>query len=748
MNSTITLKANSVFPLIRNSIQIPAKGIFERSALRLAQGGRPPAAEPQKQPEPKAAIVAGKEETSEPAMKAGIDFALVKGGEKKKAAPEVKNIDIEGINPAAVSLFRQQAVNMLKSFLHSIEKEFEAIQNAPAKKPASIPQKSSQLERNLDHLSLVSYDDLDLQIMVNHTEAALLGYNQDPLTLLCMRFEHILKYEILATRLPIGPIAMGRALLEAVVPLDISLDDKKRLLLLLLSELEVAYPVMIEQANRICIQQNILPSLTEEDSRVRRKREQTRELAKEKRDKLFGITEEKKGDTVAVSAEISRFISNVQIPKGAEHHFVKGDANAPVISKKELAAKIDLIKTVQPKVEENGVYLAPDTSSESLADLLNTKAELSKVGLDAQKSNTIGIMSLLFEQLLANENIPGPIKALLQQLRAPLLKAAVQDEMFFGDADNPAQKFFNEIAKASISWTPSKHPQSDTLYQKMSALVAKVNSGFDDDYLIFDDAIGDLDEFQETENKRSAKIEGRMVETETAQARQKSAKEVSIAHVEEKLSDKSIPADVRLFFATTWQQVLFFIFNKTHSVTSEEWLDAIEVENSLLANLSGSEEDEVDLFLDILKEKLADCSIQPLDIKKQTTMLHRVMLNKNEIRPETIERIKGIQPQSVTKIVAPPSVIEAGDKVVETILDKLLIGAWIQKNRVSPIVKVKLAAYIKFNDSYVLVQRNGAKDSTFTRTELVKKIQSKEFSIIENQLLFDSALESVIGGIR
>ena len=45
-----------------------------------------------------------------------------------------------------------------------------------------------------------------------------------------------------------------------------------------------------------------LPSLTEEDSRVRRKREQTRELAKEKRDKLFGITEEKKGDTVAVSA--------------------------------------------------------------------------------------------------------------------------------------------------------------------------------------------------------------------------------------------------------------------------------------------------------------------------------------------------------------------------------------------------------------------------------------------------------------
>jgi hypothetical protein len=167
----------------------------------------------------------------------------------------------------------------------------------------------------------------------------------------------------------------------------------------------------------------------------------------------------------------------------------------------------------------------------------------------------------------------------------------------------------------------------------------------------------------------------------------------------------------------------------------------------LLANLSGSEEDEVDLFLDILKEKLAECGIQPLDIKKQAAMLRRVMLGKNEIQPETIERIKSIQPQAVAKMVASPE-LPTGGKEEASILDKLLIGTWIQKNRVSPVVKVKLAAYIKFNDSYVLVLRNGAKDSTFTRAELVKKIQSKEFSIIENQLLFDSALESVIGGIR
>ena len=63
---------------------------------------------------------------------------------------------------------------------------------------------------------------------------------------------------------------------------------------------------------------------------------------------------------------------------------------------------------------------------------------------------------MLFEQLLSNPHIPGPIKALLSQLQNPLLRAAVNDESFLDPSENPAHQLFNKITQTGISWMPEE----------------------------------------------------------------------------------------------------------------------------------------------------------------------------------------------------------------------------------------------------------------------------------------------------
>lgn len=763
------MTTKKILQAVQDSIRAPITAIFEDLNLQMSTIGMPSAIEnpfAEKKPiQPKPAKETVVEDKKAPM---DIDFSL--SDFKKNITPdETKPISLDALGDITISKYQRNLPNLQQTFFQALDLQFQKSLIPPPKKKI-ISNAHQNVEQNLDHLSLVSNEELDLQIILIQTESALLDANQDLLTLLCMRFEHILKHEIQATRLPIGPIAIGYAFQDAITQLEITLAEKKLIIKYLLGLLKNSYSSILEKANKVFIQHNILPRLTADDVRVRRKKDETKELAKEKRQKLLGITQDKDNADInanTISTEIAQFVQQIEAPIGAEQHFIKGNLNAPHISNKELASKISLLKSAPKKEANNNVYFIPDDSKLSLAEQLNIEANLDSVGLGKQESNTIGIMSLLFEDLLNNNSIPGPIKALLQQLRAPLLKAAVQDEMFFGDTENPAQKFFNEIAKSSLSWSPSKNPENDTFYKKMSSLVAKVNTDFEDDYLIFDDAIDDFDSFTEAEEKKTSKIEGRMVDNEVAQARHLTAREIANTHIDEKFVGVKLPSTISNFFHTTWRQVLFFIFNKTHSIDSEEWLDAIEVENSLLANLNNAEEDDIDIFLDILEDKLIESGTQEFEVKKQIAAIKTTMLESNDLTEDEIELIKNKNPDvsNIYKAEDVSSISSANNNAdnntynkddgnsddkneSNSIIKKLHVGTWLQKNDQIPPIKIKIAAYIRFNDSYVMVLRNGMKDATFKSSILIQKIQDNEISIMNNTLIFDSALESVIGNIR
>lgn len=91
------------------------------------------------------------------------------------------------------------------------------------------------------------------------------------------------------------------------------------------------------------------------------------------------------------------------------------------------------------------------------------------------------------------------------------------------------------------------------------------------------------------------------------------------------------------------------------------------------------------------------------------------------------------------------------DKAVfdlDNVRQMLTMNTWVLDNRPSPELKLKLATYIKFTDTYIWVNRQGIKEMDMNSEEAVSLLNSKQLEIIENDAVFDRALEHVISSLR
>lgn len=82
-------------------------------------------------------------------------------------------------------------------------------------------------------------------------------------------------------------------------------------------------------------------------------------------------------------------------------------------------------------------------------------------------------------------------------------------------------------------------------------------------------------------------------------------------------------------------------------------------------------------------------------------------------------------------------------------VDRFTQGSWFEvADEGRPVFRCRLAAVIKKVDKYIFVNRNGMKVAEKTRVELAQALEQGVFSILDDGMLFDRALESVIGSLR
>jgi len=76
-------------------------------------------------------------------------------------------------------------------------------------------------------------------------------------------------------------------------------------------------------------------------------------------------------------------------------------------------------------------------------------------------------------------------------------------------------------------------------------------------------------------------------------------------------------------------------------------------------------------------------------------------------------------------------------------------GAWFDmKDNKGENVRCRLAAFIKPTGKYIFVNRNGMKVAEKTRSELAIALKNSELRALDNSVLFDRALETVVSSLR
>ena len=81
-------------------------------------------------------------------------------------------------------------------------------------------------------------------------------------------------------------------------------------------------------------------------------------------------------------------------------------------------------------------------------------------------------------------------------------------------------------------------------------------------------------------------------------------------------------------------------------------------------------------------------------------------------------------------------------------MDALSVGAWLEIQDVEQKLRCKLAAVIRPMGRLVFVNRTGMKVLDRTREELALDYQEGRVRLLDDALLFDRAMTSVIGNLR
>ncbi|WP_137970924.1 DUF1631 domain-containing protein [Pseudomonas sp. F(2018)] len=420
--------------------------------------------------------------------------------------------------------------------------------------------------------------------------------------------------------------------------------------------------------------------------------------------------------------------------------------------------------------------------------------------------DVINLVAMLFEFILDDRTLPDSLKALIGRLQIPMLKVAVLDKTFFSRGSHPARRLLNEIATAALGWSAQGDEQRDALYQRIEQVVQRLLNDFTDDPAIFSDVLAEFLAFTGDEKRRSELLEQRTRDAEEGRAKAELARQQVEQALNSRLLGKTLPEVVVRLLQEGWSKVLQLTCLK-HGAESAEWEAALTVMDDLVWSVEPHESPEdrlrllelVPSLLKSLRDGLSSAAIDPFITSEFFSKLEAVHVQafqrfkRESIEPQAVpapvpaEVEEGAEASAEVVVelgagpllelpplepeVDAPAMVEVVEEIVllapgesrtqepeaslpdddEALekVDSLRVGSWVEiQEDEEHKLRGKLAAIIKPTGKFIFVNRTGMKVMEKTRMGLAVEFRRGAIRLLDDALLFDRALESVIGNLR
>ncbi|WP_372877004.1 DUF1631 domain-containing protein [Pseudomonas sp.] len=642
---------------------------------------------------------------------------------------------------------------------------------------------------SFDSLALVQHDELEESVALEAMVAKVMSRDSMAVSHLTTRLNALVSKKLDDKSNPLGPVALCTAFLEACSSLGVEIKVKLIILKLfekyVLADLDQLYA----EANQALVAAGVLPEL--KSAPVRRNPNRSGTVARGAAEQAGGVTDEQAGESVQeVFVALQELLAQVR-ERATPRREAPADAS-PITSR-------DLLRLLSHMQQHAPAPVSDEFDlREQLEQLLSrASARSGKARVVGEvDEDVINLVSMLFEFILDDRTLPDSLKALIARLQIPMLKVALLDKTFFSRGSHPARRLLNEIASAALGWGEQDDTQRGSLYQKIEQVVQRLLNDFVDDPQIFAELLADFLAFTGNERRRSELLEQRTRDAEEGSAKAELARRQVELALNERLLGKRLPEVVVRLLQEAWSKVLMLTCLK-HGVDSPEWRTALATMDDLVWSAQPHEDPEARLhllqlvpgLLKALREGMASAAFDPFstgDFFSQLEALHvqafqrfKRVMPAAQVRGET--PAAPISDDQVRDAVAevgdemplpePPAMIEVVEEIVllvpgqstagepeicladddEALLrvDRLGVGSWVEfQEDEEHKLRCKLAAVIKPTGKYIFVNRTGMKILEKTRMALALEFRRNTVRLLDDALLFDRALESVIGNLR
>jgi hypothetical protein len=649
---------------------------------------------------------------------------------------------------------------------------------------------------SFDSLSLVQNDALEESVAMDSMVSKVMSRDRLTLGQLSTRFNVLISRKLDDKSNPLGPVMLCEFFRAACSGLGVEIKVKLIIFKLfekyVLNDLDQLYA----QANQLLVSAGVLPDLKLAPVRSNPSRSLLSGVSAAHENVAQcerGHDDQGVQEVFGVLQELLSQVRETALPER------RRPADALPISSHDL---MRLLSHLQQRLPVQAVAESDFDLRNQLEDLLlRASAKSGKARVVGEvDEDVINLVSMLFEFILDDRSLPDSLKALIARMQIPMLKVAVLDKTFFSRGSHPARRLLNDIASAALGWSDQDHAQRDTLYQKIEYVVQRLLHDFVDDPSIFSELLAEFLAFTGDERRCSDLLEQRTRDAEEGSAKAELARRQVEQALNERLLGKTLPQVVVRLLQEAWSRVLMLTCLK-HGIESPEWSCALTTMDDLVWSVEPHEDPEARLsllelvpgLLKSLREGMASAAFDPFATNEffgQLEALHVQAFQRfkrsspidptpapansrghgqfgasadavkcvfvpvaeaaADVQPtmiEVVEQIVLLVPgQSQT---AAPEINLADDDEALLAVDNLRVGSWVEfQEDAEHKLRCKLAALIKSTGKYIFVNRTGMKVLEKTRMGLALEFKHGAIRLLDDALLFDRALESVIGNLR
>ncbi|WP_028628553.1 DUF1631 domain-containing protein [Metapseudomonas resinovorans] len=665
-----------------------------------------------------------------------------------------------------------------RTFLQKVSESFSSLNQYEVGKAPQLDAVS------FDSLSLVQNDELEEAVALDAMVAKVMSRDGIALGHLTARFNTLVSKKIEDKSNPLGPRPLCEAFLDACRSLGVEIKVKLIILKLfekyVLTELDQVYA----EANQQLVTAGVLPDLRSAPARRQAERSSATGRQAQPGNAAGGgqVTEEGVQEIFGVLQDLLSQVRGTALPR-REH-----PADAVPVSSLDLMRLLSHLQQHLPQQHNDDYDLR--MSLDQLLTRASARSGRARV-VGQVDDDVINLVSMLFEFILDDRTLPDSLKALIGRMQIPMLKVALLDKTFFSRGSHPARRLLNEIASAALGWVEQDEAQRDSLYHRIEQVVQRLLNDFVDDPAIFSELLAEFLAYAGDERRRSELLEQRTRDAEEGRAKAELARRQVEDALNQRLLGRTLPEVVVRLLQEAWSKVLLLSCLK-HGVESAEWQSALQTMDDLIWSVESHDAPEararllelVPGLLKSLRDGLASAAFDPFSTSEffsQLETLH-VQAFQRFRKPEPVEVVAddGLEsppplldlpddaepedesaPAMVAVVeeivlVAPgepqvqePEVSLADDDEALGFVDSLRVGSWVEfQEDDEHKLRCKLAALIKPTGKYIFVNRTGMKVLEKTRMGLAVEFRRNAIRLLDDALLFDRALESVIGNLR